>query len=234
MTQAPSAKNGAETLKLLPALTLLLVLSVFAMQTILVSGEPQAEVIQLSSPETSNPMVQAELPTLGQIQPFELTERSGKVLTQAQLQDKIWIADFIFTSCQSECPLMSAEMQKLQQTFAAQPKLRFVSFSVDPSIDTPERLRSYAAKYGADAERWLFFTGKQESLYAVASQSFKLAVQDLRDQKGKAPDSGPFLHSQKFVLVDGQLRIRGYYDSNDPASIRTLIEKDVPQLLQHP
>ncbi|PKL75544.1 MAG: hypothetical protein CVV27_14805 [Candidatus Melainabacteria bacterium HGW-Melainabacteria-1] len=241
-------------LLILPALTLLLVLSLFALQALRVPT---------SQGQRAGSTVGDDLPVLGQLPAFALTERSGAPLDQRQLTGKVWIADFIFTSCQAECPLMNVEMQKLQQAFAAATDFKLVSFTVDPETDTPERLRAYADTFGADAGRWLFATGEREALHQLATAGFKLPVQQLdqeaHSQHGQAspaapafPDAqripddrgeahaqhgstgaaGPFLHSQKFVLVDRQLRIRGYYDSTDPAAIRALIEKDVPHLLQ--
>lgn len=247
-----SAVGSFKLIQVLPAATLLLVLSLFALEAILQPGQessahddtriqleqhsdashghPDAEAS--AAPDTPNRQASqakdGELPTLGQVQSFKLTERSGAATSQDALAGKVWIADFIFTSCRMECPLMSAEMQKLQQKFANQPNLRLVSFSVDPVTDTPEKLRAYATKYGADAARWLFLTGERESIHTLAKDSFKLAVEDLSGDKNAA---SPFMHSQKFVLVDDKMRIRGYYDSNDPASLSTLVEKDVPRLL---
>lgn len=208
-------------LQLLPALTVLLVLSVVSLQSLL---QPVVPLQRLPLAEAEMP--RAPLPHLGKVAAFSLTERSGQTTTQAQLAGKVWIADFIFTSCHMECPLMSAEMQKLQDQLRHR-DLRLVSFSVDPATDTPARLREYAAKYRADAERWLFLTGAQAELYKLAGDSFKLAVAEQKPTGG----SGPFLHSQKFVLVDAELGIRGYYDSTDPAALRKLLDKDLPQLL---
>lgn len=220
------SEDDFKPLTVLPALTLIVVINLFALRAAVEPGTADA-AHRPGHQAAGQSQHSAELPVLGQIQPFALTERAGTPLTQAQLQGKVWIADFIFTTCPAECPKMSAEMQKLQDKLDS--AVHLVSFSVDPETDTPEKLRTYADKYGADKQRWLFGTGKREDLYKLAGESFKLAVQDLRAAKGPSP----FLHSPKFVLVDGQMRIRGYYDSNDPADIRTLIEKDVPRLL-HP
>lgn len=264
MSAPETPGNDSRFLSVLPALTLIAVVALFGLQALQVPATEyhHAQVSQHAQGHDQAPNhAQGELPILGQIAPFGLTERSGSSVSQAELQGKIWIADFIFTTCQAECPLMSAEMQKLQQAFSSEPQLRLVSFTVDPETDTPARLSEYAGKYGASADRWLFLTGKRPELYSLATGSFKLPVQALgeehdhgkehqADHKPGEPShdhgasasawpsgvptpavSSPFLHSQKFVLVDEQLRIRGYYDSNDPAALRTLIEKDVPSLL---
>lgn len=265
-----SESSGRGFLSLLPALTVLALVNLFASQALVVSdhqaaqGASHADARQGAGHGNTDPRHSAdgidrstELPVLAQLPPFSLTERSGAPLSQADLAGKVWVADFIFTSCTAECPLMSAELQKLQAAFASSPELRLVSFSVDPETDTPAVLRDYASKYGADAKKWLFATGDRDSLYKLAIDGFKLPVQDLRvpehdhggHDHGKAdghghadghegaaappasPASSPFLHSQKFVLVDDQLRIRGYYDSTDVEALRSLIEKDLPRLL---
>lgn len=269
---SPSEKpTELNLITVLPALTVLAVVLLFGMQAMRVpaGSPPHADTahIELAPADPAHgtqapnkPSSHSELPILGQIQPFSLLERNGKPLTEAELMGKVWVADFIFTTCQAECPLMSAEMQKLQTAFSTAPELRLVSFSVDPETDTPATLTDYAKRYQADAQRWLFVTGNREVLYKVATESFMLPVQDLRgdhahdqahdqaqtksDDKSheksheethsKSPDkaaSSPFLHSQKFALVDGQMQIRGYYDSTDPQAMQKLIEKDLPQLL---
>lgn len=113
---------------------------------------------------------------IAQIPSFDLTERSGRQVTRADLRGKVWIADFIWTRCPDACPVMSAQMAKLQADFADEPDLRLVSISVDPEYDTPTTLTRYAAAYGADPDRWLFLTGDKETIYRLVREGFKLAV----------------------------------------------------------
>ena len=97
----------------------------------------------------------------GSVPEFSLTERSGKRIGLPQLRGTIWIADFIYTSCEDTCPLQTAEMAKLQDELSAQKAVKLLSFSVDPERDTPSVLSEYAERYNAHTDRWLFLTGRQ-------------------------------------------------------------------------
>lgn len=126
----------------------------------------------------STPLRQANI---ARVPPFTLTERSGKEIALADLRGLVWIADFIWTRCPDACPLMSGVMARLQSEFAGEPEFRLVSISVDPQYDTPAVLTRYAARYGADLDRWLFLTGDKETVYRLVRDGFKLAVRDPDD-----------------------------------------------------
>jgi protein SCO1/2 len=143
------------------------------------------------------------LPVYGAIQPFTLTSHTGAAFDSRELEGKVWVADFIFTNCNGPCPRMSAQMRQIQDRLGARPDLRFVSFTVDPRRDTPEVLSAYARRHGA-REGWLFLTGPVEKLHDLCRNQFKLGNVD-----------GALDHSTRFVLVDRQGRIRGYYRSFD-------------------
>ena len=171
-----------------------------------------------------------EPPQLGSLPDFRLVERSGRPLSLADLRGRPWVADFIFTQCGGACPAMTARMARLRRDVS--PDVQFVSFTVDPAHDTPEVLARYAATFRAD-EGWLFVTGPAKDLYALSVAGFKLAAMEVppadqppTDDRGRwmqaAGGDGPFLHSSKFVLVDGAGVIRGYYDSTEEAAMRTL------------
>lgn len=175
----------------------------------------------------------------GRVPDFALIERSGREVRLADFRDTIWLADFIYTECQETCPTQSQQMASLQREFAAEPDLRLVSITVDPVHDTPQVLSSYAGRYGADPERWLFLTGPKATIYALARDGFKLGVVDPTDQQasgGMRPSLGPrpafathgsgglVMHSPRFVLVDRQARIRAYHEPNDPESLTQLRE----------
>lgn len=151
------------------------------------------------------------LAVLGQVPEFELTERNGRSFRLSDLRDRVWVADFIFTHCAGPCPLMSAAMSKLQHATADESSVHLVSFSVDPERDTPEVLREYADRYGADPARWHFLTGDRKTIEMLAVQGFK--VGDVKD---------PIYHSTRFILVDGRGRIRGYYDSEETDILQRL------------
>jgi protein SCO1/2 len=157
------------------------------------------------------------------VPPFTLTERSGAPLTTADLAGRVWVADFIFTRCPDFCPALTARMAGLQRALppGADP-IRLVSFSVDPAHDTPAVLRDYAARAGA-SDGWLFVTGPRDALAALMREGFKVAWAD------DGPSTAPITHSDRFVLVDRQLRIRGYYHGTDPEEVARL-ERDAAAL----
>ena len=145
------------------------------------------------------------LPVLGSVEPFDLIDEEGNPFTLADLEGKVWMADFIFTSCAGPCPLMSQKMAYLQRRFQSHPAFEMVSFSVDPERDTPEVLSTYGEGFGALPGKWHFLTGAFDAIQAVAVNSFKLGHKD-----------NPVHHSTYFALVDRQGNIREYFDSIDP------------------
>jgi protein SCO1/2 len=148
-------------------------------------------------------------------------DRSARAVGLADLRGQPWVADFIFTQCAGACPAMTARMARLRRELPA--GVRSVSFTVDPGHDTPAALGRYAAGFGAD-EGWLFLTGAQKDLYLLSTGGFKLAAMEVPpDQRDAAGGDGPFLHSSKFVLVDGAGVVRGYYDSTDEGAVRSLV-----------
>ena len=147
------------------------------------------------------------LPVYGAVPAFHLTSQTGETFDRKSLDGKIWIADFIFTNCTTSCPRMSAQMVRVQSAVAEFPDVRLVSFSVDPQRDTPQALAEYAARYHAQPGRWYFLTGDQKTLDALDRRSFMLGNVD-----------GSLEHSTRFVLIDRQGKIRGYYGAaqDDP------------------
>lgn len=170
------------------------------------------------------------LPRLGTLPAFQLVERSGRPLTSASLRSKVWVADFIFTTCGGACPAMTARMARLRREVPDE--VAFVSFTVDPAHDTPEVLARYAANFEAD-DRWLFVTGPPKDLYALSTEGFKLAALEVPPEERREGDDGPFLHSSKFVLVDRAGHIRGYYDSTDEDEMIGLVA-DIARLQAEP
>ncbi|MFQ5422967.1 MAG: SCO family protein [Phycisphaerae bacterium] len=148
------------------------------------------------------------VPILGHVPDFTLIERSGRKTRLADMRGRIWVADFVFTSCAGPCPIMSLRMADLQRSLARAGlgAVRCVSFSVDPTRDTPEVLRAYADRYHADKYQWLFLTGEKDVVSRLTRKGFKLTLED-------ETDAEPILHSTRFVLVDGRGRIRGYYEA---------------------
>ena len=163
------------------------------------------------------------LPVMGTVPEFALVSSSGQPLSQASLSGQIWIADFVFTHCPSMCPTLTAHMAKLQSALTRQGLgVRLVSFTVDPANDTPAVLSAYAERFHADTSRWLFVTGERNALHRLIGDGFHLAVAE-RSPSENTDGEGLITHSDRFVLVDGDLRIRGYYHGMDEASVQQLL-----------
>lgn len=156
------------------------------------------------------------LPVLGDLPHFSLTDRSGEIVDSEQLRGKVWIANFIFTRCPDFCPALTARMAQLQKRLPADADpVRLVSFSVDPVHDTPAVLTAYAARAGARPQ-WLFLTGPRDTLAGLLRDGFRVAYAD------DGPPTAPITHSDRFVLVDRSLRLRGYYHGNEPQDVDRL------------
>jgi protein SCO1/2 len=156
----------------------------------------------------------AEVPVWGTVPDFSLVNQSTEPYGTAQLKGRPWIADFIFTKCPSRCPMLTREMSRLQTELHGRgwDDVMLVSISVDPANDTPEALIAYAAKHSAKLGSWQFLTGTRDDIWSLSVNGFKLPVQEIEDASASA---GPILHSNRFVLADGQQQIRGYYDAFD-------------------
>ena len=157
----------------------------------------------------------APLPSYGAAPSFQLTDQTNQPFDSSDLKGRVWIADFIFTSCAGTCPGMSAKMTLLQQRLP--PEIPLISIGVDPKRDTPPVLAEYALRYAAQPGRWFFLTGPEEEIRRVAQQGFRLGVAE-----GESPEE-PVIHSIRFVLVDREGMIRGYYDSTEPAQLERLV-----------
>ena len=151
-----------------------------------------------------------------------LTDQEGRPFDENRLKGRVWIADFIFTSCAGTCPGMSAKMAELQHHLPLD--LLLVSFSVDPKRDTPAALAEYARRYGAQPGRWFLLSATgvdiqndPELLYRFVQHGFGLSASE-----GESPEE-PIIHSVRFVLVDRAGQIRGYYDSSEPTQFEKLI-----------
>ncbi len=153
-----------------------------------------------------NRLASRNIATFGQVPPFQLTNQNGQPFGSADLENKIWIADFIFTSCPGPCPIISSRMSELQKPLGKS-DVRLVSFTVDPEKDTPEVLRNYAEKLHAQTDKWNFLTGKKTEIYDLSAKGFKLAAVEGNEETGMP------VHSTRMVLVDRRGQIRGYYDA---------------------
>ncbi|HEX4139948.1 MAG TPA: SCO family protein [Candidatus Methylacidiphilales bacterium] len=170
------------------------------------------------------------LPKMSIIPPFTLTERSGKIITNSDLSGKVWVADFIYTTCPGPCPLVSAALAKIQQNVAGDPHVQLVTFTVDPQTDTPQVLAAYADHFHADPNKWWFLTGPEKPLYALIQNGFLQAVQDNHGQPLE-DGQGTVTHSTYFALVDANGIMRGAYQSQDPDECKQLLS-DITALEQ--
>lgn len=158
------------------------------------------------------------LPVLGQVPDFHLTSQTLAPVDRHTLAGYVWVADFMFTTCPGPCPRMSSQMHEIQKATETTPDVKLVSFTVDPAHDTPAILAAYGKHFLADPGRWYFLTGPQQSLSDIGLAGFKLNAVD-----------GSLNHSTRFVLVDRQERIRGYYASSEDDFLKTLLH-DLRQL----
>ena len=148
---------------------------------------------------------------------FSLTNQNGELINQEFYQNKIYIADFFFTTCPDICPKMTENMGYLQNELKNQTDVLLVSFSVTPNIDSVSVLRAYADLKGVDDSKWNLFTGSKKDIYELARKSFLVAKND--------GDGGKYdmIHTENFVLVDKESRIRGFYDGTNEDEMKKLL-----------
>ena len=171
------------------------------------------------------------LKIFGKVLDFSLTERSGRKIGLKDLNGKVWIANFIYTNCPDTCPIQSAQIKQLQHELRNENDLRLVSITVDPVRDTPEVLTKYAARFDADSSKWLFLTGEKKTIHELAQKGFQLGAAEIPHDK--RPASGAtHTHSPRFVLVDREAQIRGYYVSTDAEAMKRL-RRDLKILLHN-
>jgi cytochrome oxidase Cu insertion factor (SCO1/SenC/PrrC family) len=172
----------------------------------------------------------SDLPHLGQVQPFQLTNQSGQATTARDLQGKVWVGDIIFTRCGGPCPKMTEEMGRLEKAIPLDPSLRFVTLTTDPENDTPSVLKSYGEKFGADFSRWMFLTGTKTEIKKLAVESWKLPAFE-KDIAERESENDLFVHSTMFVLIDKSGTMRGVYESLEPG-FQEKIRADIQSLLK--
>ena len=156
---------------------------------------------------------------------FQFVNQSNESISEKNFEGKVQVVDFFFTSCPTICPKMTNHLEKVQDHFLQEDKLAIISFSIDPTHDTPERLTMYADLYGVDPERWSLLTGKETDVFELAKDYKVMAFDD--SMQGKTN----LIHDGTFVLVDNQRRIRGYYNGLEETEVNRLIN-DVELLLK--
>ena len=155
----------------------------------------------------------AKLPEYGLVPRFSMTDSQGHTFDSRALAGKVWVADFIYTNCPAECPMMTARMHRVEKQLRGENDVRLVSISVDPARDTPPVLENFAHRFGGPTNQWIFLTGSPATIHQIAYTTFHVG-----DVIGKIE------HSTKFVLVDKRAQIRGYYS--------TLANDDIPAMLK--
>ncbi len=159
------------------------------------------------------------------IAPFSMTNQNGETITEQDYDNVIYVADFFFTTCPSICPIMTKNMAMLQEKLTQFPNVKLLSYSVTPKIDSVAQLKRYALQNKVDDNRWNLVTGSKKEIYQLARKSYLVVKDD--------GDGGPFdmIHTENFVLVDKQKRIRGYYDGTQAAAMEEILN-DIAVLIQ--
>ena len=158
------------------------------------------------------------------ISDFKLTNQNGKEITQANYKDKIYVADFFFTTCQDICPVMTKNMYQLQEELKNDNEILLLSHTVIPEVDTVEQLKEYAIENKVDDSKWNLVTGDKKQIYELARKSY-LAVEDSNFNEFD------MIHTENFMLIDKEKQIRGFYDGTNSEEINRLL-KDIEILKQ--
>ena len=158
------------------------------------------------------------------ISDFKLTNQNGKEITQANYKDKIYVADFFFTTCQDICPVMTKNMYQLQEELKNDNQILLLSHTVIPEVDTVEQLKKYAIENNVDDSKWNLVTGDKKQIYELARKSY-LAVEDSNFNEYD------MIHTENFMLIDKEKQIRGFYDGTNSEDINRLL-KDIEILKQ--
>ena len=156
---------------------------------------------------------------------FEFTNQFNEKVTQTTLKNKIYVTEYFFTTCQSICPVMNTNLERVYKEFKDKPEFMIVSHTVDPEMDTVPVLMEYAKKHGVVSKKWLFLTGEKPKLYDIARKGYLLNAEE------GTGDADDFIHTQNFALIDKDKHIRGFYDGTDSLEINRLIQ-DVKLLLK--
>ena len=152
------------------------------------------------------------------IDDFALINQNGDTITQKDYEDKIYIADFFFTTCPTICPIMTKNMAEIQSAILDDPEVKLLSHSVTPQIDSVAQLKKYALEKGVEDSKWNLVTGDKKQIYRLARKSYLAVKTD--------GDGGPFdmIHTENFILVDKEKRIRGFYDGTNRDEVEKLLE----------
>ena len=170
---------------------------------------------------------EVRLPVVNRVQPFSFINQDGQQTTERNVEGKVYVAEYFFTTCPSICPMLNTNMMKIYEEYKDEPGFMILSHTVDPDNDNVARLKKYADSMKVNTQRWVFLTGRKDSLYKTARNSYLLDdpqnnLQNINDQ---------FLHTQFFALVDKTGRVRKIYDGLKKQEIGEL-KKDIKRLLK--
>lgn len=150
---------------------------------------------------------------------FALTNQNGKIITQKDYENKIYVADFFFTTCGTICPIMTTNMKKVQRAVLLDDEIKLLSHTVMPEIDTVAQLKRYAREKGVIDSKWNLVTGSKKDIYNLARKSYLAAKYDPSKEDGYG-----IVHTENFILIDKKKRIRGRYDGTNDEDIERLLE----------
>lgn len=152
------------------------------------------------------------------VPPFAFISQDSTVFNSEQLNNKIYVAEFFFTTCKSICPMMNTNLERVYKEYKNDPDFMILSHTVDPEIDGPSQLARYAQAHGVNDKAWIFVTGSKKKLYEIARKGYILNAEE-----GDGGDED-FIHTQNFALVDKDKHIRGFYDGTDSLEITRMIQ----------
>lgn len=198
--------------------------------TLTQTDQKQLPVIQPR--DVKQEMVDPELLKKGighRIGDFSFQNQHNETITLDDVKGKVFVAEYFFTTCGTICPKMTEQMTRVQKRFRKNDEVAILSFTVNPSYDSVAVLNAYAEKYNAKKGQWHFLTGSQVELYGLARKSFFVLKPAEAANLGDA--GSDFIHTNNFVLVDQELRIRGYYDGTSISEVNELMD-DIELLLK--
>jgi len=202
-----------------PIILFLFIFSVVGIRLLTEAQRPEKKLPVYSPSMVSEELVEEEIRYVKKyhrINPFSMVNQNGETVTEMNYSDKIYVADFFFTTCPNICPMMTANMLYIQEKLK-EDDIMLASFSVTPEIDTVEVLKEYSLDKGVNDEKWNLMTGDREQIYNLARKSFLVAKEDPLGGENQ------MIHTENFVLIDKEKRIRGYYDGTKLEEMEKLL-----------
>lgn len=196
--------------------------------------QPKPKKLPVINPvDVHEEMVDPELLRLGyghKIGTFSFTDQDGRTISSKDVRGKVYVAEYFFTTCKSICPVMNQQMKRVHKAFGESEDVLILSYTVDPETDDVEQMKRYAVDHGVQlGDRWHFLTGEKTELYDLARKSYFVLKPAEAQNLGDADSD--FIHTNNFVLVDRESRIRGYYDGTSEKEVDKLI-RDIGILLE--